>query len=77
MSKEFARQWLISKGFQGLEGQQLPVIDDSFTNMVSGRYIELYETITGKKFKPIQTKNIEYRVKITKYPNFSSKLLKF
>ena len=63
LSKEFARQWLISKGFQGLEGQQLPVIDDSFTNMVSGRYIELYETITGKKFKPIQTKNIEYRVK--------------
>ena len=63
LSKEFARQWLISNGFQGLEGQQLPEIDDKFTNIVSERYIELYETITGKKFIPAKTENIEYRVK--------------
>ena len=63
LSKEFARQWLISKGFQGLEDQQLPEIDDNFTNMVSDRYIELYETITGKKFMPAQIENIENRVK--------------
>ena len=63
LSKEFARQWLISKGFQGLEGQELPQIDDNFTNMVSHRYIELYETITGKKFFPAQMENIENRVK--------------
>ena len=64
LSKEFARQWLISKGFQGLEGQELPLIDDNFTNMVSHRYIELYETITGKKFFPAQMENIENRVKV-------------
>ena len=64
LSKEFARQWLISKGFQGLEGQQLPLIDNNFTNMVSQRYIELYETITGKKFFPAQMENIENRVKV-------------
>ena len=64
LSKEFARQWLISKGFQGLEGQQLPLIDNNFTNMVSHRYIELYETITGKKFIPTQMENIENRVKV-------------
>ena len=64
LSKEFARQWLISKGFQGLEGQQLPSIDNNFTNMVSHRYIELYETITGKKFFPAQMENIENRVKV-------------
>ena len=64
LSKEFARQWLISKGFQGLEGQQLPLIDIDFTNMVSRRYIELYETITGKKFIPAQMENIENRVKV-------------
>ena len=64
LSKEFARQWLISKGFQGLEGQELPQIDDNFTNMVSHRYIELYETITGKKFFPAQMENIENRVKV-------------
>ena len=63
LSKEFARQWLISKGFQGLEDQQLPDIDDNFTNMVSDRYIELYETITGKKFIPAKIENIENRVK--------------
>lgn len=63
LSKEFARQWLISKGFQGLDGQYLPEIDNKFTNLVSERYIELYQTITGKKFIPAQTENIEYRVK--------------
>ncbi len=63
LSKEFARQWLISKGFQGLKGQQLPGIDFNFTNMISDRYIELYEIITGKKFAPPQIGNIENRVK--------------
>lgn len=28
LSKEFVRQWLIEKGFQGLEGQQIPEISD-------------------------------------------------
>ena len=32
--------------------------------MVSHRYIELYETITGKKFFPAQMENIENRVKV-------------
>ena len=63
LSKEFARQWLINNGFQGLKGQQLPEIDFSFVNMVSERYIELYETITRKKFIPAQIENIENRVK--------------
>ena len=31
--------------------------------MVSERYIELYETITRKKFIPAQIENIENRVK--------------
>ena len=63
LSKEFARQWLISKGFQGLSGQQLPEINSNFTKMVSERYIELYEIITGKNFIPAKIKNIESRVK--------------
>ena len=54
----------MSKGFQGLEGQELPLIDNNFTTMVSHRYIELYETITGKKFIPAQMENIENRVKV-------------
>ena len=63
LSKEFARQWLINKGFQGLKGQQMPDIDFNFTNTVSRRYIELYEIITGKKFMAAQNDNIENRVK--------------
>ena len=63
LSKEFARQWLISNGFQGLKGQQLPDIDNSFTDMISDRYVELYETISGKKFIPAFTQNINKRVK--------------
>ena len=63
LSKEFARQWLISNGFQGLEGQKLPNIDNAFTDRVSQRYVELYETITGKKFIPAHSGNIQNRVK--------------
>ncbi len=51
LSKEFVREWLMSKGFQGLEGQSMPVMDDDFVESVSKRYIHLYEKMTGKKFE--------------------------
>ena len=63
LSKEFVRQWLISNNFQGLEGQKVPNMSDEYVKSVSDRYIELYETITGKKFIPAQIENIEERVK--------------
>lgn len=50
LSKEFVREWLMENGFQGLEGQQIPQMPDEFVKVVSDRYIELYENITGKKF---------------------------
>jgi phosphoribosylaminoimidazole-succinocarboxamide synthase len=50
LSKEFVRQWLISEGFQGLKGQNLPVMDDKIVTTISERYIEIYEKITGQKF---------------------------
>ena len=50
LSKEFVREWLMSKGFQGLEGQQMPAMDDEIVNMISDRYIHLYEVMTGRKF---------------------------
>ena len=50
LSKEFVREWLMENGFQGLEGQQMPQMPDEFVRVVSERYIELYENITGKKF---------------------------
>ena len=50
LSKEFVRQWLISNGFQGLEGQKVPEMSDAYIQTVSDRYIELYENITGEDF---------------------------
>jgi phosphoribosylaminoimidazole-succinocarboxamide synthase len=62
LSKEFVRQWLISNGFQGKEGQLIPEMPDSFVNEVSERYIELYERITGEKFVKSDTSGIEQRI---------------
>ena len=50
LSKEFVREWLMENGFQGKEGQQMPVMPDDFVNTISVRYIELYEKVTGKQF---------------------------
>jgi phosphoribosylaminoimidazole-succinocarboxamide synthase len=62
LSKEFVRQWLLEQGFQGLEGQTAPEMSDAYVQEVSDRYIELYEQITGKKFKPGDTSNIATRI---------------
>jgi phosphoribosylaminoimidazole-succinocarboxamide synthase len=62
LSKEFVRQWLISKGFQGKEGQIVPNMPDEFVQEVSERYIELYENITGETFVKADTSQIEERI---------------
>ena len=62
LSKEFVRQWLISNGFQGLEGQKLPEMTDEYIDTVSERYIELYENITGEKFVKADLTDIENRI---------------
>jgi phosphoribosylaminoimidazole-succinocarboxamide synthase len=62
LSKEFVRQWLISKGFQGKEGQAMPEMPDAFVEEVSERYIELYESITGESFVKADTSRIEERI---------------
>ncbi len=62
LSKEFVREWLIANGFQGLEGQTMPVMPDDFVLSVSERYIELFEQITGKKFKKADTTNVLKRI---------------
>ena len=62
LSKEFVRQWLISNGFQGLEGQTLPEMSDDYIDSVSDRYIELYENITGETFVKADISNIQERI---------------
>ncbi|PRX55237.1 phosphoribosylaminoimidazolesuccinocarboxamide synthase [Flagellimonas meridianipacifica] len=62
LSKEFVRQWLISSGFQGLEGQRVPEMSDDYIQTVSDRYIELYESITGGSFDKADVSNIQKRI---------------
>lgn len=50
LSKEFVREWLIANGFQGKEGQTMPVMPDAFVEEITARYIELYEKVTGLSF---------------------------
>jgi phosphoribosylaminoimidazole-succinocarboxamide synthase len=62
LSKEFVRQWLIQNGFQGLEGQSVPEMSDEYINVVSERYIELYENITGATFVKADVSEIDTRI---------------
>ena len=63
LSKEFVRQWLIRNGFQGLEGQNLPVMNDDYIDSVSQRYIELYEQIMGVSFEKAPIDHIDERMR--------------
>lgn len=63
LSKEFVREWLMDNGFQGLEGQTMPEIPEDFVNLVTQRYTELYEIITGKAFEPAETGDIVGRIR--------------
>ena len=62
LSKEFVRQWLIENGFQGQEGQQIPVMSDEKVIEISNRYIELYEQITRETFVKAATENVLERI---------------
>jgi phosphoribosylaminoimidazole-succinocarboxamide synthase len=54
LSKEFVREWLMSNGFMGKEGQTVPEMSDEWINTISGRYIDLYEKLIGQKFEPVE-----------------------
>ncbi|MDM1044602.1 phosphoribosylaminoimidazolesuccinocarboxamide synthase [Myroides sp. 1354] len=73
LSKEFVRQWLISHGFQGKEGQQVPEMSDEYIQTISERYIELYEHILGEPFVKADVSNIEQRIE-TNVVAFLSKI---
>jgi phosphoribosylaminoimidazole-succinocarboxamide synthase len=62
LSKEFVREWLMSNGFQGQPGQQVPEMTDEFVQSVSERYIELYEKITGEPFQKADVTGVLQRV---------------
>ncbi len=62
LSKEFVRQWLIDHGFQGLQGQVIPDMPEDFVQLVTERYIELFEKISGTTFVKADNTTIEARI---------------
>ena len=52
LSKEFVREWLIANEFMGRKGQTVPEMSDDWVETISGRYIELFEKVTGRSFEP-------------------------
>jgi phosphoribosylaminoimidazole-succinocarboxamide synthase len=62
LSKEFVRVWLMENNFQGLEGQKMPIMPDEFVEVVTDRYIELFEKITGKRFEKNDNSNLNERL---------------
>ncbi len=62
LSKEFVREWLMENQFQGLEGQNMPEMPDSFRDIVTDRYIDLYQRITGLEFVKKEYANLESKI---------------
>lgn len=62
LSKEFVREWLIGQGFMGKEGQIMPEMPDEFIQVITERYIELFEKITGNHFIKADLSNIRERM---------------
>ncbi|BAU54814.1 phosphoribosylaminoimidazolesuccinocarboxamide synthase [Mucilaginibacter gotjawali] len=62
LSKEFVRKWLIENGFQGKDGQVVPLMTKEIVKSISERYIELYEQITGEAFVKPAEDNVLSRV---------------
>ena len=66
LSKEFVREWLISEGFMGKEGQVVPEMTDEWIQTISGRYRELYERVIGAPFVPEPLSDDETRQRIVR-----------
>ncbi|SHM06369.1 phosphoribosylaminoimidazolesuccinocarboxamide synthase [Mucilaginibacter sp. OK098] len=62
LSKEFVRKWLIENGFQGKDGQVVPLMTSEIVQSISERYIELFEQITGEQFIKPGDENVLARV---------------
>lgn len=65
LSKEFVREWLIANNFMGKAGQTVPEMTPDWITVISSRYIELFETITGEVFQQENLTDEELYKKIT------------
>jgi phosphoribosylaminoimidazole-succinocarboxamide synthase len=67
LSKEFVREWLIANDFMGKEGQVVPTMTDEWIETIRDRYIELFETITGEDFHPVNFEEIEIETAVNQW----------
>jgi len=63
LSKEFVREWLISSGFMGKEGQQVPEMTNEVVDSITARYLELFRKFTGEELVIEDRPDLENRVK--------------
>jgi len=61
LSKEFVREWLMERGFDG-HGQAVPEMTEEFINEVTNRYIELYEKMSGQQFDKAAASDVMGRI---------------
>jgi phosphoribosylaminoimidazole-succinocarboxamide synthase len=62
LSKEFVREWLMARGFQGRAGEVMPEMPDAFVWEVSMRYIQLFERITGRQLQKRDTRYMQEQI---------------
>ncbi|HTF28022.1 MAG TPA: hypothetical protein VK625_04210, partial [Flavitalea sp.] len=52
--------------FMGKEGQTVPSMSNEWVDVISKRYIELYENVIGEKFVPQELSQEEIKERIVK-----------
>jgi len=62
LSKEFVREWLMENNFMGKDGQAMPAIPEEFVQLITTRYIELFEKVTGGEFIKSSQEDIDDRI---------------
>lgn len=67
LSKEFVREWLIANDFMGKERQVVPTMTDEWIATIRDRYIELFETITGSDFNPVNFDETEIEERVNQW----------
>lgn len=60
IDKEFFRLWLRDQGFE--YGKAKPEVTDDVRLMLAGKYIGLYERLTGSKFTPPADSDVQGRI---------------
>lgn len=75
LSKEFVREWLMENGFSGKDGEVVPEMTPERIQIISERYIELFEKITGKKFEEAKYEDNVYERIETNINNLLARLV--